>query len=84
MKNLAHSTDDHARASRRWFAALLWRAFPGASEREVAEKAARALDVNPRTVIYWLRCENSAALQYVTAVMMIAGVELALGKGRAA
>lgn len=79
LKNLAHSLRDHTGASRRWFAELLWRAFPGASEHEVAQAAAAALGVSQRAVVYWLRGENSASLQYVTAVMLIAGVEMALG-----
>lgn len=81
VKNLAGSGLDHADASRRWFAALLWRAFPGRSENDVAAKAARALDVSPRQVRNWLRGENSAALHYVTAVMLIAGVEIVVGGG---
>lgn len=79
MKSFSDNRFDHATASRRWFAALLWRAFPGPSENVVAEAAARALGVTPRQVRNWLRCENSAALQYVTAVMLIAGVEIAIG-----
>lgn len=76
MKNLAHSSVDHAKASRRWFAALLWRAFPSPSERDLSHKAARVLDVSPRQVVNWLRCENDASLRYVLAVMAIAGAEI--------
>lgn len=79
MNNLANLHGDHTSASRRWFARLLWRAFPGPSEHEVAQQASRALGVSPRAVTYWLRGQNSAALQYVTATMLIAGLELALG-----
>lgn len=75
----AHS-GDHEAASRRWFAALLWRAFPSASEREVSHKAARVLDVSPRQVINWLRCEHDAGLSYVMAVMAIAGAEVVFRK----
>lgn len=78
-KYLADLQCDHTSASRRWFARLLWRAFPGPSEHEVAQQASRALGVSPRAVTYWLRGQNSAALQYVTATMLIAGLELALG-----
>lgn len=74
MKNPADFSD-HAASSRRWFAALLWRAFPSASENQLAETAARALDVSPRQVKNWLRCEHDASLRYVTAVMLLAGVE---------
>jgi hypothetical protein len=85
MKNPAISTQDHATASRRWFAAMLWRAFPSPSEHDLSLKAARVLDVSPRQVRNWLRCEHDASLRYVTAVMAIAGAEVVLGKvgGRA-
>jgi hypothetical protein len=71
---------DHAAASRRWFAALLWRAFPAPSERALREKAARALGVSERQVSNWLRCEHDASLRHVTAVILIAGAEAALAR----
>lgn len=74
MKNLAVS-GDHASASRRWFRNMLFRAFPSPSEHDLANKAARVLDVSPRQVKNWLREENDASLRYVTAVMMLAGAE---------
>lgn len=76
VKNLAHSDIDHVKASRKAFASLLWRAFPARSERELALKAASVLDVSPRQIKNWLRCENSAAWHYVAAVMAIAGAEI--------
>ena len=76
MKNLAGNGGDLVMASRRTFASLLWRAFPSPSEQVLAEKAARALDVSPRQVKNWLRCENSAAAHYVFAVVTIAGAEI--------
>lgn len=75
MKNPARN-NEHARASRRWFSNMLWRAFPSASERELSHKAARALDVSPRQVVNWLREEHDASLRYVTAVLAIAGAEV--------
>ena len=75
MKNLAGNFDDHIRASRKWFAALLWRAFPSASEHELCQKAAPALNVSARQVKNWLRCENDVSLRYFTAVMIMAGCE---------
>ncbi len=78
MKNLAGTHIDHETASRRWFAALLWRAFPSPSEHDLSLKAARALDVSPRQVKNWLRGNNDASLKYVTAVALIAGVEFGL------
>ena len=71
---------DHAAAARRWFAALLWRAFPSPSERDLSEKAARALGVSDRQVRNWLRCEHDASLRHVTAVILIAGAEAALAR----
>lgn len=58
---------------------MLWRAFPSPSEHDLANKAARALDVSPRQVKNWLREEHDASLRYVTAVMMIAGAESVFG-----
>lgn len=78
-KNLAGNFGDHERASRRWFAGLLWRAFPAASENELAGRAAKVLNVSERQVRNWLRGENDASLKYVTAVALIAGVEIGLG-----
>jgi hypothetical protein len=80
VKNPAYSDRDHACASRRWFAALLWRAFPAPSEADLALKAARVLDVSPRQVKNWLRCEHDASLRYVTAVLAIAGGEVIFGR----
>lgn len=77
MKNLAGIGECQISASRKAFAAMLWRAFPSPSENELAQKAARALDVSPRQVKNWLRYENSAAVHYVFAVAAIAGMEFA-------
>ncbi|WP_339767172.1 hypothetical protein [uncultured Pseudosulfitobacter sp.] len=68
----------HKSLSRKWFAALLWRAFPAASNTEVARLGAPVLGVSERQITNWLNCENDAALSYVTAVMVLAGVECAL------
>lgn len=88
MKNPAQNADAgtpgaSVAQSRRWFAALLWRAFPSPSERDLAEKAARVLDVSPRQVRNWLRCEHSAAFHYVAAVMVIAGAEIVMSRAEA-
>ena len=79
MKNPSQNALSTKKAARRFFRDLLWRAFPAASEREVAERAARVLDVSERQVRNWLRCEHSAAWHYVAAVMVIAGAEVILG-----
>ncbi|QBF32162.1 hypothetical protein [Thalassococcus sp. S3] len=80
-KNLAHSDVDQVSASRKMFASLLWQAFPARSEAELAQKAAVVLDVSPRQVKNWLRCENSAAWHYVAAVMAVAGAEVVFSDG---
>lgn len=78
MKLTANS--DHRSASRRWFAALLWRAFPAPSEHDLSLKAARVLDVSPRQVRNWLGGHHDAGLSYVLAVMAIAGAEVVFDK----
>jgi hypothetical protein len=85
-KRVDFCSGKHKSLSRRWFASLLWRAFPGKSERQVAQLGAPVLDVSERQIINWLRCDNDAALSYVTAVMVLAGVEVVLEpvRGRAA
>lgn len=69
---------DQVAASRQFFAALLWRAFPSPSEHDLAQKAGRVLDVSPRQVQNWLRWEHSAAFHHVAKVMAIAGAEIVL------
>lgn len=76
MKNLAYTTGDNISSSRKAFANLLWRAFPSPSEHDLSIKAAMVLDVSPRQVTNWLRCENSAAVHYFFAVAAIAGAEI--------
>jgi len=79
VQKIAQNSIDHESASRKWFAALLWKAFPAPSENDLAWKASRVLDVSPRQVKNWLRGNNDAKLKYVTAVAMIAGAEIGLG-----
>lgn len=78
VKNPAYSTDP--RASRRWFRDLLWRAFPAASERELAEKASAVLDVSHRQVINWLREEHDPKLRYIMKVLALAGAEIVFSR----
>ncbi|MGP3699213.1 hypothetical protein [Rhodobacter sp. NSM] len=80
MRKFLAGSSDHAGASRRWFRNMLWRAFPSASEHELAHKAARVLGVSPRQVKNWLREEHDASLRYVTAVLMIAGGEVVFSR----
>lgn len=79
MKNLANSATN-PKAARRWFREMLWRAFPSASENDLARKAADVLEVSPRQVRNWLREENDASLRYVIAVLTIAGGEIIFAK----
>lgn len=66
---------------RRWFADLLWQAFPEAqSEHELADIVAEVLttdrrEVHPRTVRNWLRGENAPHFRYVLPVIGLAGAE---------
>lgn len=78
-KNLAKSKSDRA-AARRWFADLLWIAFPSASEFEVCQKASSALGVSPRTVGNWLSCQNDAPAPVMMKVLVITGAEIIFSK----
>lgn len=68
-------------AERRWFAGLLWKAFPDArSENELSELVSEVLTtdlrpVHPKTVRNWLRCDNSPHFRYVMQVVAMAGAE---------
>lgn len=75
MKNYAKSNVPFRDASRREDAELLRRAFGARTQQAIADKAARALGVSPRQVIYWLHLENDmpswavkAATRWVEAV----------------
>lgn len=75
MKFLSHfSTDDFA-ARRRWFSALMWRAFPGATLREKALRASPVLGLTPRQCQNLMKGEHDAKLGTVLAVLAIAGAE---------
>lgn len=66
---------------RKWFADLLWKAFPDAqSENELSELVAEVLTtekrpIHPRTVRNWLRCDNSPSFRYVMRILAMAGAE---------
>lgn len=68
-------------SERKWFAALLWQAFPMCrSENELCERAARVLSsknrsVTPRAVRNWARCENTPHFRYVMTVYALAMAE---------
>lgn len=66
---------------RRWFAGLLWRAFPEAiSQEELAELVADVLTtdkrpVHPKTVRNWLNLDHAPHFRYVIRVIAMAGAE---------
>lgn len=72
MRKYPAQNDLRDKASRKRFARLLWRAFPSASERDLAATAAPVLGVSERQVRNWLQCEHDAAGRHVFAVMAIA------------
>jgi hypothetical protein len=60
---------------RRWFANLLWRAFPGHSAREKAVAAAPVLGLSVKQVENLLNGQHDAKLGTILAVLAIAGAE---------
>ncbi len=72
MRKNPAQNDIQAKASRKRFAKLLWRAFPSASERDLAAVAAPVLGVSERQVRHWLRCEHDAASRHLFALLAIA------------
>ena len=64
--------------SRRVFARMLWAAFPGRSEHDVAERASLALGLSKRQVRNLLACEHDAKLRQVLVVITIIGFERAM------
>ncbi|EBA17425.1 hypothetical protein RSK20926_06802 [Roseobacter sp. SK209-2-6] len=78
-KNLAQTKDTGASA-RKWFAELLWVAFPSQSERELRAEASRTLGCSERQVGNWLNCENDASLSVVVSVLIVAGAEVVFQK----
>ncbi len=64
--------------SRKVFAAMLRRAFPGDSDTERAEIGGRVLGISPRHFRRLLQCEHDARVSHVLAVFTLVGVETAL------
>lgn len=62
-------------ARRRWFAGLLWGAFPGDSMAEKARRAAPVLDLTPRQIEKLMKGDHDAKLGTVLAVLTITGAE---------
>lgn len=68
MQFLAKSNTDFRQKSRREDSELLYRAFPARTQKEISEKASRAIGVSPRQIIYWMQCENDMPSWAVKAV----------------
>lgn len=62
-------------ARRRWFAALLWSAFPGDSMAERARRAAPVLGLTQRQIENLMKGEHDAKLGTVLTVLAICGAE---------
>ena len=77
--NYPSQSNVHAAAAnpRRWFAELLWRAFPSRSERDLAATAAPVLDISERQVRNYLRELHDPSLTITLKVLAIAGAEIA-------
>lgn len=75
MKLPSHSAALDTGKRRRWFADLMWRAFPGVSLREKALRAAPVLDLTPRQCENLMKMEHDAKLGTILAVLAIAGAE---------
>lgn len=75
MKFLSRNAGPSREARRRWFAGLLWSAFPGDSAAEKARRAAPVLGLTPRQVENLLKGEHDAKLGTVLAVLAICGAE---------
>lgn len=63
---------------RKVFARMLWSAFPGKSENEVAERAALVLGVSDRQCRNYLRGIHEAKASHVMAVIALLGFEKAM------
>ena len=81
MEKLCRKSHLGEEIERRWFAGLLWKAFPAAhSQEELAELVAVELSadgrpVNPKTVKNWLNLDHAPHFRYVIRVIAIAGPE---------
>lgn len=62
-------------ARRRWFADLIWRAFPGDSARAKAQVAAPVLGLTPRQVENLLKGQHNAKLGTILKVLTVAGAD---------
>lgn len=75
MKILSHNFAADQIKRRKWFSSMMWRAFPGASVREKALRAAPVLSLTPRQCENLMNGEHDAKLGTILAVLAIAGAE---------
>ena len=68
VQNLAKTNADFRMNSRRDDARLIQAAFNGRTQKEMSEKASRAIGVSPRQIIYWMQCDNDMPSWAVKAV----------------
>ena len=74
-KSLSTSTDRKG-ASRKFYALLLWYAFPGPSQEHVARSAARVLGKSERAIRNHLHCLHDPSASDFLTVLMVAGAEV--------
>lgn len=81
MEKLCRKSPIPEETERKWFAGLLWTAFPEAiSQEELADLVVEVLTtdqrpVNPKTVRNWLNLDHAPHLRYVIRVIALAGAE---------
>jgi hypothetical protein len=75
MKLCSYSSIRDERSRRRWFADLLWRAFPGASMREKALRASPVLGLTARQIENLMEMRHDAKLGTILMVLAITGAE---------
>lgn len=68
VKYLTKSNVDFRDASRREDAQLIFAAFDGRTQSEIAQKGSRALGVSERQIINWMQLENDMPSWAVKAV----------------
>ena len=73
--NPSQSAPFDIKKRRRWFADMMWRAFPGASTREKAERAAPVLNLSVRQCENLMNMVHDAKLGTILCVLALAGAE---------
>ena len=81
LEKLCRKSSIPEEIERKWFAGLLWKAFPEANSlEELADLVAEVLTtdkrpVNPKTVRNWLNLDHAPHFRYVIRVIALAGAE---------